>query len=188
MVRAYQHKNADLHGYILNGKRELIAQNQALERADKGKFRLELPSALSCMPLLAQRPWARESGCLRSDESKLTNHNCYLNSDHQETHRPTASVDVCSRLVRRPNALTADLASRAIAAGRARRMGASRIVSLAGGLARGIGPRPARARSRQAHGGPRSALADLRLVHGRIGHAAVARGQGAARRAGVMFT
>ena len=31
-------------------------------------------------------------------------------------------MDVCSRLVRRPNALTAGLASRAIAAGRARRM------------------------------------------------------------------
>ena len=27
------------------------------------------------------------------DESKLTNHNCYLNSDHQETRRPTATVD-----------------------------------------------------------------------------------------------
>jgi hypothetical protein len=40
LVGAYQHKNVDLHGYILSGKRELIAQNQALERADKGKFGL----------------------------------------------------------------------------------------------------------------------------------------------------
>jgi hypothetical protein len=39
--RAHQHKNIDLHGYILSGKRELIAQNQALERADKGKFSLK---------------------------------------------------------------------------------------------------------------------------------------------------
>ena len=37
---AYQHKNTKLHGYILGGKCELIAQNQALERADKGKFSL----------------------------------------------------------------------------------------------------------------------------------------------------
>jgi hypothetical protein len=44
MVRAYQHKNADLHGYILSGKCELIAQNQALERADKGKFSLANPA------------------------------------------------------------------------------------------------------------------------------------------------
>jgi hypothetical protein len=40
LAGTYQHKNIDLHGYILSGKRELIAQNQALERADKGKFRL----------------------------------------------------------------------------------------------------------------------------------------------------
>ena len=37
--RSHQHKNIDLHGYILSGKRELIAQNQALERADKGRGR-----------------------------------------------------------------------------------------------------------------------------------------------------
>jgi len=40
LAAAYQYKNIDLHGYTLSGKRELIAQNQALERADKGKFRL----------------------------------------------------------------------------------------------------------------------------------------------------
>jgi hypothetical protein len=40
LISAYQHKNIDLHGYILSSKRELIAQNQALERADKGKFSL----------------------------------------------------------------------------------------------------------------------------------------------------
>jgi hypothetical protein len=40
LVSAHQHKNTDLHGYILGGKCELIAQNQALERADKRKFSL----------------------------------------------------------------------------------------------------------------------------------------------------
>jgi hypothetical protein len=40
LAGAYQYKNIDLHGYILSGKRELIAQNQALERVNRGKFRL----------------------------------------------------------------------------------------------------------------------------------------------------
>jgi hypothetical protein len=35
-----QHKNTNLHGYILGGKCKLIAQNQALERMNSGKFRL----------------------------------------------------------------------------------------------------------------------------------------------------
>jgi len=30
LFSAYQHKNTDLHGYILSSKCELIAQNQAL--------------------------------------------------------------------------------------------------------------------------------------------------------------
>jgi Protein of unknown function (DUF3761) len=43
--------------------------------------------------LLSSAAFAQEPGCLQSDEGKLTTHNCYLNSDHQPTHRPSASVD-----------------------------------------------------------------------------------------------
>jgi hypothetical protein len=35
-----QDKNINLHGYILGGKCRLIAQNQALERVNRGKFSL----------------------------------------------------------------------------------------------------------------------------------------------------
>jgi hypothetical protein len=37
---ANQDKNTNLHGYILGSERKLIAQNQALERVNRGKFRL----------------------------------------------------------------------------------------------------------------------------------------------------
>jgi hypothetical protein len=37
---ANQDKNTNLHGYILGSGRKLIAQNQALERVNRGKFRL----------------------------------------------------------------------------------------------------------------------------------------------------
>jgi hypothetical protein len=37
---ANQDKNINLHGYILGSERKLIAQNQALERVNRGKFRL----------------------------------------------------------------------------------------------------------------------------------------------------
>jgi hypothetical protein len=37
---ATQHKNINLHGYILGSQRKLIAQNQALERMNRGKFSL----------------------------------------------------------------------------------------------------------------------------------------------------
>jgi hypothetical protein len=36
-----QDKNTNLHGYILGSERKLIAQNQALERVNRGKFRLK---------------------------------------------------------------------------------------------------------------------------------------------------
>jgi Protein of unknown function (DUF3761) len=48
---------------------------------------------LALHALLGSAAFAQEPGCLQSDESKLTTHNCYLNSDHQPTHRPTATVD-----------------------------------------------------------------------------------------------
>jgi hypothetical protein len=38
---ANQDKNINLHGYILGSERKLIAQNQALERVNRGKFRLD---------------------------------------------------------------------------------------------------------------------------------------------------
>src|ERR1700747_225280 len=38
---ANQDKNTNLHGYILGSERKLIAQNQALERVNRGKFSLE---------------------------------------------------------------------------------------------------------------------------------------------------
>jgi hypothetical protein len=37
---ANQDKNINLHGYILGSERKLIAQNQALERVNRGKFSL----------------------------------------------------------------------------------------------------------------------------------------------------
>src|SRR5215467_10458348 len=43
-----QHINTNLHGYILSDKCKLIAQNQAFERVNRGKFRLEhMPIRLS---------------------------------------------------------------------------------------------------------------------------------------------
>src|SRR5215831_17454202 len=41
ILGANQNININLHGYILGGKCKLIAQNQALERVNRGKFRLE---------------------------------------------------------------------------------------------------------------------------------------------------
>jgi hypothetical protein len=38
---ANQHINTNLHGYILGSKCKLIAQNQAIERVNRGKFRLD---------------------------------------------------------------------------------------------------------------------------------------------------
>jgi hypothetical protein len=40
IFRAHQYENAKLHGYILGGECKLIAQNQALERGNRGKFSL----------------------------------------------------------------------------------------------------------------------------------------------------
>jgi hypothetical protein len=40
---ANQDKNINLHGYILGSERKLIAQNQALERVNRGKFSLTFP-------------------------------------------------------------------------------------------------------------------------------------------------
>src|ERR1700751_1099146 len=40
LLDAKQDKNINLHGYILGSERKLIAQNQALERGNRGKFRL----------------------------------------------------------------------------------------------------------------------------------------------------
>ena len=39
--RSHQYENANLHGYILGGECKLIAQNQALERGNRGKFSLK---------------------------------------------------------------------------------------------------------------------------------------------------
>jgi hypothetical protein len=42
---ANKHININLHGYILGGKCKLIAQNQTLERVNRGKFSLETTSS-----------------------------------------------------------------------------------------------------------------------------------------------
>jgi hypothetical protein len=41
--------------------------------------------------LLSTAAYAQDAGCLQPDEGKLTNHGCYLNHDHESTHRPTTT-------------------------------------------------------------------------------------------------
>jgi hypothetical protein len=55
---ANQDKNINLHGYILGSERKLIAQNQALERVNRGKFSLneQKTGGPSCCGNLSHRP------------------------------------------------------------------------------------------------------------------------------------
>jgi hypothetical protein len=50
--------------------------------------------------LLGSAAFAQEPGCLQSDEGKLTNHRCYLDSDNRPTHRPSTTADDVIRLPR----------------------------------------------------------------------------------------
>ena len=50
---------------------------------------MRLTIAGTLLVLLGSAAFGQEPGCLRSDEGKLTNHGCYLNADHQPTHRPS---------------------------------------------------------------------------------------------------
>jgi hypothetical protein len=47
---------------------------------------------LALLVLLGSAASAQEPECLQSDEGKLTNHGCYLNSDHLPTHRPSTTA------------------------------------------------------------------------------------------------
>src|SRR5215472_9216086 len=60
ILGANQNININLHGYILGGKCKLIAQNQALERVNRGKFRLDSArQALGPSITLRQSPHPR---------------------------------------------------------------------------------------------------------------------------------
>jgi Protein of unknown function (DUF3761) len=48
---------------------------------------------LALLMVVTSAASAQEAGCLQSDEGNLTNHGCYLNRDHQSTHRPSMSAD-----------------------------------------------------------------------------------------------
>ena len=50
-------------------------------------------AGLALLMLLTSAASAQEPGCSQSDEGKLTNHGCYLNSDHLPTHRPSTTAD-----------------------------------------------------------------------------------------------
>jgi hypothetical protein len=51
---ANQDQNTNLHGYLLGSERKLIAQNQALERVNRGKFSLTI--AAVCLITIVSGP------------------------------------------------------------------------------------------------------------------------------------
>ena len=52
-----------------------------------------MKSLLLAALLIAATPaFAQEPGCLQSDESTLTKHDCYLNRDLLPTHRPSTTT------------------------------------------------------------------------------------------------
>jgi hypothetical protein len=59
----------------------------------RGIVMIRVALGLALHALIGSAAFAQEPGCLQSDESKLANHDCYLNRDHQETHRPTTTAD-----------------------------------------------------------------------------------------------
>jgi hypothetical protein len=81
-----QHININLHGYILGGKCKLIAQNQALERVNRGKFRLMSAGPFAAVIALTHRiQWF--------DKGEATNiaqhHHAWVVFDHAHpTGRP----------------------------------------------------------------------------------------------------
>jgi hypothetical protein len=47
---------------------------------------------LAALLTAATPAFAQQPGCLQSDESKLTKHDCYLNRDLLPTHRPSTTT------------------------------------------------------------------------------------------------
>src|ERR1700739_719288 len=74
-----QDQNTNLHGYLLGSERKLIAQNQALERVNRGKFSLTVTRLKLCAAVRSAGNNARIH-CLQPLNSCLPSTGCRLPS------------------------------------------------------------------------------------------------------------